>query len=203
MKKLWLKEKDSITIMSFELSDNENNIDEHWRGRSEVQSTWEKKYIVKMNPKTSSGGKLFDLPCIMKFRYIEDYEKMKKLDEKIGKIIRNMDNDNVKQEYKNYFQAKDFVYELYHETKDLEEFVKECYFFNVDYDHGIFYLIKFCNIIAFLANGDCVYEFFNYLLFRLEHSCYVDLYEYLEKDICPALIKIYGELLQRGLLNLE
>ena len=62
--------------------------DECWKGRSEVQSTWEKKYILKYKP----AGSIYT--SIMKFRYIEDYKKMKKLNEKMREIVKKMDKRN-------------------------------------------------------------------------------------------------------------
>ena len=40
-----------------------------WKARSEIQSTWEKIHILKHKPSDSI------YTSIMKFRYIEDYEK--------------------------------------------------------------------------------------------------------------------------------
>ena len=60
----------------------------------------------------------------MKFKYLEDYQKMKKLEEKLVNITRKMDNR--KQPFNcGYQTVKDFVNELYSEMLDLEEFVKK------------------------------------------------------------------------------
>ena len=174
--------------MEFEFPVYENKNIENWRGRSEHQNMWGKTYVIKYNPKSLFGSKVFEYPCIMKFRYLEDYENMKKLNEKMGKINRKMDNRN--QSYFNYFQVKDFVYELYYETLDLEEFVKKCNFLNVDYNDGRFYTTKFWSINTFLAQGDHKFEVFNSLLRCLLESHYLDLYENLKNDICPILLNI-------------
>ena len=134
----------------------------------------------------------------MKFKYLEDYKKMKKLDKKLAKINRKVDNRN--QSYFSYQEVKDFVYELYEEMLDLEEFVKKCEFFKVDHDDGRFYTIKFYNTNIFLEEGKRKFEVFNTLLYCLAKSGYNDLYENLENDICPALLKIYDSLIQRGLI---
>ena len=64
----------------------------------------------------------------MKFKYLEDYQKMKKLEEKLAKINRKMDNRE--QPFGcGYQTVKEFVYELYREMLDLEKFVKKMQFF--------------------------------------------------------------------------
>ena len=64
----------------------------------------------------------------MKFKYLEDYQKVKKLEEKLAKINRKMDNRE--QPFGcGYQTVKYFVYELYSEMLDLEKFVKIMQFF--------------------------------------------------------------------------
>ena len=70
---------------------NENKMrdcDKDWKIKSELQSTWEKIYILKYKPSNSI------YTSIMKFRYLEDYEKMKKIDKMLGKILILMKKAN-------------------------------------------------------------------------------------------------------------
>ena len=83
--------------------------DECWKGRSEVQSTWEKKYILKFKP----YGSIYT--SIMKFRYIEDYKKMRRINKMLYKIVKMMDNTN--HPFVSYKKQKDFIYKLYEETE--------------------------------------------------------------------------------------
>ena len=69
----------------------------------------------------------------MKFKYLEDYQKMKKLEEKLSKINRKMD-DREQPFNCGYQIVKDFVNELYNEMRDLKKIVKKCNFLKVDYD---------------------------------------------------------------------
>ena len=62
--------------------------DKCWKGKSEVQSYWDKKYILKYKPDDSI------YTSIMKFRYIEDYKKMKRLDDMLYRIVYRMNNIN-------------------------------------------------------------------------------------------------------------
>ena len=193
---------DSITIMEFDFPVYENKNIENWRGRYEQSIIEGKKYIIKYKPKNNFERYLNDAPCKMKFKFLEDYQKMKKLQEKLAKINRKMDNRN--QPLGSGCRiVKDFVYELYEEMLDLEEFVKKCNFLKVDYDDGRFYTIKFWSINTFLAQGDHKFENFNSLLGYLLEREYLDLYENLKNDICPRLLKIYDSLIQRGLLSLN
>ena len=52
----------------------------------------EKSYVILYKPKTLFGSYLYDTPSKMKFKYLEDYQKMKKLEEKLAKINSKMDN---------------------------------------------------------------------------------------------------------------
>ena len=56
--------------------------DKDWKAKSEIQSTWEKIYFLLYKPDDSI------YTSIMKFRYIEDYEKMKKINIKLWQIER-------------------------------------------------------------------------------------------------------------------
>ena len=79
------KEIDIFTIMEFDFPVYENKNIENWRGRYEQSIIEGKKYIIKYKPKTLFGSYLYDTPCKMKFKYLEDYQKMKKLEEKLPK----------------------------------------------------------------------------------------------------------------------
>ena len=173
----------------------------NWKGRVEQSVIEGKRYIIQFEPKTLLGSYLFDTPCIMKFKFLEDYQKMKKLDERLGKLNRKMNNEK-QPFYENYQTVKDFVNELYNEMLDLEEFVKECNFLKVDYDDGRFYTIKFFATNTFLAQAEVKFRIFNRFLKYLREEC-VDVYEMLKCDIIPTLLKINDSLLQRGLLSLD
>ena len=79
------------------------------------------KYILKYKPADSI------YTSIMKFRYIEDYEKMRRINKMLYKIVKMMDNTN--QPTVTYKKQKDFIYKLYEETRNLEKLVKKCNFF--------------------------------------------------------------------------
>ena len=164
-KKRRLKEMEIFTIMDLDLLADYKSL-VNWKGRVEQSVIEGKKYILKLEPKSPLGGYLFDTPCIMKFRFLEDYVKMKKLNETIGKIYYKMHNER-QPFYKNYETVKDFVNELYSEMLDLEEFVKECNFVKVDYDDGRLFLTKFFATSTFLSEAEekfhIFYRFLKYL----------------------------------------
>ena len=193
---------DSITIIEFDFPVYQNKNIENWRGRYEQSNIEGRKYVIKYKPKNFFGSYLNDTPCEMKFKYLEDYQKMKKLQEKLVKINSKMDNRE-QPLVCGYRKMKDFVYELYKEIRDLEEFVKKCNFQKVDYDEGNFYILKFWGINTFLAQGDHKFEVFNGLLSNLLESEYLDIYEILKYDIISSLLKISDSLIQRGLLSLD
>ena len=174
--------------------------DECWKGRSEVQSTWEKIYILKYKPDDSI------YTSIMKFRYIEDYEKMKKINKMLYEITKMTDNTNISKF--SYKDRIDFIYELEEEIQNLLQLVKKCYFFNIDYDDGKVFENKFCSINTFLDDRENLNLNFRRLLSKLKYSAYDGfssyLYDILEKEIYPSLKKIYKELRGRGIYkNLE
>ena len=192
---------DLLTIMDFDLLADDKKL-VNWRGRYEQSVIEGKKYIIKFKPKTIFGSYLFDTPCIMEFKFLEDYEKMKKLEEKLGKIKRKMNNEK-QPFYENYQKVKDFVNELYIGMLDLEEFVKRCNFLKVDYDDGRYYTTRFFVINSFLAEAEVKFRIFDTFLRFLVEEEYVDVYEMLKYDIIPTLLKINDSLLQRGLLSLD
>ena len=141
---------------------------------------------------------------IMKFRYIEDYKKMKKINKMLYEIVNKM--DNTKQPTYDYRRQCDFIYKLDDETRKLEKLVKKCNFFNIDYDDGEVFVMKFWSINTFLANGKRINFVFRRLLGHLKDygdQDDSDLYYILKKEICPSLKKIYHELLRRGMLDLD
>ena len=95
--------------------------DEFWKEKIEIQSTWEKIDILKYKPDDSI------YTSIMKFRYIEDYEKMKKINKMLYEITKMMDNTNIQK-----FSYKDrinFIHELEEEIKKIVTISKKVLFF--------------------------------------------------------------------------
>ena len=94
--------------------------DKDWKAKIEIQSTWEKKNILLYKPDDSI------YTSRMIFRYIEDYKKMRKIDEmfyQINRIICSVIVPSVFPE-----EQFDFIYELEKETKKLLNLVKKCSF---------------------------------------------------------------------------
>ena len=125
--------------------------DEQWRGRSEIQSAWEKIYILYCEPRTIFRTKLYEHACFMKFRYLEDYEKMRKIDKMLGKIMVLLKNAN--KGLGGYSEEK-YIYELKKRSLNILSFLEKCNFLNVDFDDGICFEHKFFNISHYLLNGD-------------------------------------------------
>ena len=137
----------------------------------------------------------------MKFRYIEDYEKMKKINKMLYEIIKKMyitkltrfSSDNL----------INFIYELEEETKNLLKLVGKCNFLNIDYDDGKVFVNKFRSIYIFRADRGNINFIFRKLLAKLKSNAYdgfsINLYDILEKEIYPSLKKIYKELRRRGI----
>ena len=172
--------------------------DKFWKEKSEIQSTWEKKHILKYKPADSI------YTSIMKFRYIEDYKKMKKLNEILYKIVKKIDKSNQPIGY--YKNQIDFVYELEEETRNLLNIVQNCNFFNVDYYDGIVFVNKFSSIFDFLTNGNKIDHSFRKLISEMgwgPDGMSMYLHDILEKEIIPKLKKIYNELLKRVFKSLE
>ena len=120
--------------------------DKDWKARSEIQSTWDKKYILTYKPTDSI------YTSIMKFRYIEDYKKIKKIDNivfQLEGIIGRIDK------YCYFSKGKyDFIYKMEKITNELLTLVKECNFLNIDYDDGVAFQNKFVYINNFLSKKD-------------------------------------------------
>ena len=135
----------------------------------------------------------------MKFRYIEDYEKMKKINKMLYEITKMMGTLPK-------FSSKDridFIYEMEEEIKNLLQLVKECYFFNLDYDDGKVFENKFCSINNFIKDRENVNFNFRKLISKLKYSDHDRsssyLYGILEKEFYPSFKKIYKELRGRGI----
>ena len=74
----------TMNCKSNEMKRGMRECDKFWKAKIEIQSTWEKIYILLYKPDDTSR---------MKFRYIEDYKKMKKINEMLYEIIKKMDYD--------------------------------------------------------------------------------------------------------------
>ena len=100
LKKIWFKEKDMDIKMSSPAKfckSNERGMldcDKEWKAKSEIQSTWVKIYTLYCEPRTIYETKLYEHACFMKFRYFEDYEKMKELNKMLGELHRIMAEAN-------------------------------------------------------------------------------------------------------------
>ena len=103
--------------------------DKFWKVKSEIQSTWEKIHILKYKPADSIYTN------IMKFRYLEDYEKMKKINKMTGKILILMKNAN---KGLGGYSKERYIYLLKERLSGILSFLQECNFLNVDSDDGIF-----------------------------------------------------------------
>ena len=113
-----------------------------------------KKYILKFKP----NGSIYT--AIMKFRYLEDYKKMKKLNKMLDKIYVIIEGIKTFP----YFSDVEFrdemmgAYgkEMKKELNKLKDYVEDCNFFNVDYSDGIVYENKFCKIMQLLESDERV-----------------------------------------------
>ena len=135
------------TIMdSIAMEDNRLN---HWKGRTEQSEIEGKKFIIKYSPKDIFGKNVYDTPCIMIFKYREDYEKLKIVNKMIGNILRKLSSERIPKRLK-----------LERELKELENFVEKCNFLKIDYDDGRFFRTKFHAINQFLEEGEDDFRFF-------------------------------------------
>ena len=105
-----------------------------YKWKSEIRG---KKFLIKYSPKDNFGKK-----CFMIFKYFEDYEKLKILNKMIGNIIHKLDSKRTPKRIK--FER---------EVEELENFVKKCKYFKIDYVDGRFYRIKFYAINRFMQEG--------------------------------------------------
>ena len=161
-----------------------------------------KKYILKYKPDESIYTSL------MKFRYLEDYEKMKKINKITGKLLILMKNAN---EGLGGYSKERYIYLMKEKLFGIQSFLQECNFLNVDFDDGICFEHKFFNISHYILNGDKnhVESIFGRLLKQFKDWYDIDggdfggLYHDLKYKIIPSLVKIRDELLRRGIKNFD
>ena len=208
--KMWFKGMDLVIYkMSSPAKLSKSNergmkdCDEQWKGKSEIQSTWEKIYTLYCEPITIFGTKMFEHVCFMKFRYFEDYKKMKKINEMLGKIMKLLRNAN--NGFCGYSEER-YIYKLKGKLKDILIFLEECNFLNVDFDDGKCFEYKFFNISDYILNGDKKHVEFIFCRLLNHFKYYYDndediygLYYVLQEKIMPLLVKIRYELLRRGI----
>ena len=103
---------DSIAMEDYRLN--------HWKGRSEQSEIEGKKFIIKYTPKDIFGKNVYDTPCIMIFKYREDYEKLKIVNKMIGNILHKTSSKRIPLPLK-----------LERELKELENFVEKCNFLKI------------------------------------------------------------------------
>ena len=153
--------------------------DKDWKAKSEIHSTWEKIHILTYKPDDSI------YTSIMKFRYIEDYKKMKKINEILNEITKIM--NTLPKIYANVLILK--VYELEEETKNLLQLVEECSFLNIDFDDEKVFKNKFYSIYKFIKDRTNLDYIFRKLISKMKYRAYdgfsINLYDILEKEICP------------------
>ena len=151
----------------------------NWKGRAEQSVIEGKHFIIKYSPKSPLGGYLYDTPCIMRFKYREDYEKLKKVNNMIGNILHKLSYERIPKRLK-----------LLREVEELENFVEKCNFLKVDYDDGRLFRTKFYVINLFLEEGGEKFPIFG----KFEKLPYDEenlyLYELLQNDIIPKVFKI-------------
>ena len=166
--------------------------DKDWKAKSEIQSTWDKKYILTYKPTDSI------YTSIIKFRYIEDYKKMKKIDNmffQLELIIGTIETSCY------YSKGKyDFIYKMEKITNELLILVEECNFLNIDYDDGVTFQHKFVYIDNFFStkgNIDFEKQMKEFKSWCDNKKMIRKVYEIFEKQIKPNLTIIYNELLRR------
>ena len=174
--------------------------DKDWKAKSEIQSTWEKKYILQFKPVDSI------YTSIMKFKYIEDYEKLKKIDKMLYELLHKLNYTKVKR----FSSPKliNFIYELEEETNNLLKMVEKSIFFpNVDFDDGRVFVKKFRNIYIFRADRGNIYFMISKLISEMlltpNDGFLYYLCDILEKKIQPTLDKVFKELRRRGIRNYQ
>ena len=78
----------------------EDNRLTNWRGKAEQSEIEEKHFIIKYSPKTALGSYIYETPCIMRFKYREDYEKLKKVSNMIGNILHKLSYERISKRLK-------------------------------------------------------------------------------------------------------
>ena len=175
-----------LTIMdSIAMEDNHYM---NWKGKAEQSVTEGKHYIIKYSLKTPLGSNLNDTPTIMRFKYREDYEKLKKVNNMIGNILHKLSYERMPKRLK-----------LVRELEELEEFVRKCNFTKIDYDDGRLFRTKFYAINIFSAEGEEKSPLFGKYEERGCDEDYGNMYDLLQNDIIPKIFKINYLLVERGL----
>ena len=181
---------DLLTIMdSIEMQDNPHK---HWKGRTEQSVIEGKHYIIKYSPKSLLGGYLCDTPCIMRFKYREDYEKLKIVNKMIGNILHKLSFERIPKRLK-----------LVRELEELENFVEKCNFTKIDYDDGRLFRTKFYATNLFLEEGEENFPLFDKWPERPCNEDYLNMFILLHEDIIPKVNKINKLLVQRGLFSIH
>ena len=161
--------------------------DRCWKEKSEIQSTWEKIYTLYCEPRDIFGTKIYEHACFMKFRYFEDYKKMKKLDKMLGKLSIILGNER-------------YIYEMKKITLKISKILEEANFLNGDFDDGLCFVHKFSKINNYI-------NIFDELKFRDLRKHFIfsdeDKYYELKEKIMPSLIKIRDELPKRGIKKID
>ena len=160
--------------------------DEFWKEKSEIQSTWEKLFTLYCEPKDIFGQRIYEYACFMKFRYFEDYKKMKKLNIMLGKLLIIIGNER-------------YIDEMKKRIKNISNLLEEANFLNVDFDEGLCFRYKFSNIKNYINDLDELKykDLRKHFIFSHEEK-YYELTE-----IMSSLLKIRNELLKRGIKKFD
>ena len=151
----------------------------NWKGGVEQSVIEGKHFITKYSPKTPLGSYLCDTPSIMRFKYLEDNEKLKKVNNMIGNVLHKLSYERIPKRL-----------ELVRELEELEEFVKKCNFLKIDYDDGRLFRTKFYTINIFLAEGEDKFPLFDKYEERSCDEDYANMLDLLDYDIIPKVLKL-------------
>ena len=175
---------DLLTIMDLDFLAEDKSL-VNWKGGAEQSVIEGKHFIIKYSPKLPLGGYLYDTPCIMRFKYREDYEKLKKVNNVIGNILHKLSYERIPKCLKL--------------VRELEEFVRKCNFLKIDYDDGRLFRTKFSAINLFLIEGEDNFNVFNKFKEHPSDEDYENMLDLLDYDIIPKVLKIKDLLQQIGL----
>ena len=165
----------------------QDNPHEHWKGRAEQSVIEGKHFVIKYSPKTLFGNRLYDTPCKMRFKYREDYEKLKVVNKMIGNILHKLSFERIPKRL-----------ELVRELEELENFVEKCNFLKIDYDDG-----RLIRTNLFLAEGEEGFPLFDRWPERPCDEDYLNMFLVLQSDIIPKVFEINNLLVQRGLNSIH
>ena len=82
----------------------------------------------------------------MRFKYREDYEKLKEVNSMIGNILHKLSYERIPKRL-----------ELVRELEELEHFVEKCNLLKIDFDDGRLFRTKFYATNLFLEEGKFPY----------------------------------------------